>query len=120
MKHGTRKQSFSDIIEVKTIVRIGGSHGTNITKEVNVPIIPTCKSCKKRYSQCAKENIPCNEYSLLYEKQKKLSRLEKFIKGYTSSFAINEIKKFFHIDKEQATVYYWKWRKNYVRSRGEW
>ena len=111
---------MNNIIQYKIIVRIGNGINSNIKKEVNVPVIPTCKTCSKRNSECAKNNILCESYSLLHEKKKNLGALEKILKGNTSSVAINKLTNFYCIDKVQATEYYNKWRYDYVRSVKEW
>ena len=111
---------MNNIIQYKTTIRIGNRIKSNIKKEVNVPVIPTCKTCSKRRSACAKNNIVCENYSLLNEKKKKLGALQTTLKADTSSNAINELKSFYHIDKVQAIECYNKWRYDYVRSEKEW
>ena len=56
---------MNNIIMQKITIRIGNRIKSNIKKEVNVPVIPTCKTCSKRMSACAKNNIACENYSLL-------------------------------------------------------
>ena len=104
------------IIQYKTTIRMGNG----IKKEVNVPVIPTCKTCSKRRSKCAKNNIVCEQYSLLNEKKRKLGALQTTLKANTPSNAINKLKSFYHIDKVQAIECYNKWRYDYVRSEKEW
>ena len=111
---------MDNIIMQKTTIRIGNGIKSSIKKEVNVPVIPTCKTCSKRRSECAKNNIVCEQYSLLNEKKKKLGALERILKADSSSFAIHKLKSFYHIDKVQATECYNKWRYDYVRSEKEW
>ena len=111
---------MNNIIQYKIIVRVGNRINSNIKKEMNVPVIPTCKTCSKRNSECAKNNILCEGYSLLHEKKKNLGALEKILKGNTSSVAINKLKSFYCIDKVQAAECYNKWRYDYVRSDKEW
>ena len=111
---------MNNIIQYKTTIRIGNRINSNIKKEVNVPVIPTCKTCSKRRSACAKNNIVCEKYSLLNEKKKKLGALERILKADSSSNAINKLKSFYHIDKVQAIECYNKWRYDYVRSEKEW
>ena len=111
---------MNNIIMQKTTIRIGNGINSNIKKEVNVPVIPTCKTCSKRRSECAKNNIVCEKYSLLNEKKKKLGALERILKADSSSIAIHKLKSFYHIDKVQATECYNKWRYDYVRSVKEW
>ena len=111
---------MNNIIIQKTTIRVCDGIKSTIKKEVNVPIIPTCKTCSKRRAKCAKNNIVCEEYSLLNEKKKKLGALQTTLKADTSSNAINKLKSFYHIDKVQATECYNKWRYDYVRSVKEW
>ena len=111
---------MNNIIMQKTTIRIGDGINSTIKKEVNVPIIPTCKTCSKRRSKCAKNNIVCEKYSLLNEKKKKLGALQTTLKANTPSNAINKLKSFYHIDKVQAIECYNKWRYDYVRSDKEW
>lgn len=113
-------EPIDNIIIQKTTIRIGNGIKSNIKKEVNVPVIPTCKTCNKRRSACAKNNIVCERYSLLNEKEKKLGVLSQILKGQTSSVAINKLKSFYHIDNVQAIECYNKWRYDYVRSVKEW
>ena len=111
---------MNNIIMQKTTIRIGDGVKSSIKKEVNVPVIPTCKTCSKRRSACAKNNIVCEKYSLLNEKKKKLGALERILKADSSSIAIHKLKSFYCIDKVQATECYNKWRYDYVRSVKEW
>ena len=111
---------MNNIIMQKTTIRIGDGINSTIKKEVNVPVIPTCKTCNKRRSSCAKNNIVCEKYSLLNEKKKKLGALQTTLKANTPSNAINKLKSFYHIDKVQAIECYNKWRYDYVRSEKEW
>ena len=111
---------MNNIIQYKTTIRIGNGINSNIKKEVNVPVIPTCKTCSKRKSPCAKNNMVCEQYSLLNEKKKKLGALERILKADSSSIAIHKLKSFYCIDKVQATECYNKWRYDYVRSDKEW
>ena len=111
---------IDNIIMYKTTIRIGDGINSTIKKEVNVPVIPTCKTCNKRRSACAKNNIVCDKYSLLNEKKKKLGTLQTTLKADTSSNAINNLKSFYRISKGQATECYNKWRYDYVRSVKEW
>ena len=111
---------MNNIIMQKTTIRIGDGINSTIKKEVNVPVIPTCKTCSKRRSSCAKNNIVCEKYSLLNEKKKKLGALQTTLKANTPSNAIHKLKSFYHIDKGQATECYNKWRHDYVRSEKEW
>ena len=111
---------MNNIIMQKTTIRIGDGINSIIKKEVNVPVIPTCKTCSKRRSKCAKNNIVCEKYSLLNEKKKKLGALQTTLKANTPSNAIHKLKSFYHIDKGQATECYNKWRHDYVRSEKEW
>ena len=122
-KFGDNKKdidSMNNIIMQKTTIRIGNGINSNIKKEVNVPVIPTCKTCNKRKSACAKNNKVCEKYSLLNEKKKKLGALERILKADSSSIAIHKLKSFYCIDKVQATECYNKWRYDYVRSVKEW
>ena len=42
---------MNNIIMQKTTIRIGDGINSTIKKEVNVPVIPTCKTCNKlKYS----------------------------------------------------------------------
>ena len=111
---------MANIIMQKTTIRLGNGINSNIKKEVNVPVIPTCKTCSKRRSSCAKNNIVCENYSLLNEKKKKLGALQTTLKGGNPSNAINKLESFYHIDKVQAIECYNKWRYDYVRSEKEW
>ena len=111
---------MNNIIMQKTTIRIGNGINSNIKKEVNVPVIPNCKTCNERKSACAKNNIVCEKYSLLNEKKKKLGTLQTTLKANTPSNAINKLKSFYHIDKVQAIECYNKWRYDYVRSVKEW
>lgn len=111
---------MNNIIMQKTTIRIGNGINSNIKKEVNVPVIPTCKTCSKRRSACAVNNIVCEKYSLLNEKKKKLGALQATLKADTSSNAIHKLKSFYCIDKVQAIECYNKWRYDYVRSAKEW
>ena len=111
---------MNKIIMQKTTICIGDGINSTIKKEVNVPIIPTCKTCNKRKSSCAKNNIVCEKYSLLNEKKKKLGALERILKADSSSIAIHKLKSFYCIDKVQAIECYNKWRYDYVRSDKEW
>lgn len=113
-------EPIDNIIMQKTTIRIGDGISSTIKKDVNVPIIPSCKTCSKRRSVCAKNNIVCENYSLLNEKKKKLGALQTTLKADTSSNAINKLSRFYCIDKVQATEYYNKWRYDYVRSEKEW
>ena len=122
-KFGNNKkvvEPIDKIIMQKTTIRIGDGISSTIKKEVNVPVIPTCKTCNKRRSKCAKNNIVCENYSLLNEKKKKLGALQTTLKADTSSNAINKLKSFYQIDKVQAIECYHKWRHDYVRSEKEW
>ena len=111
---------MNNIIMQKTTIRIGDGINSTIKKEVNVPIIPTCKTCSKRRLKCAKNNIVCEKYSLINEKKRKLGTLQTTLKADTPSNAINKLKSFYHIDKVQAIECYNKWRYDYVRSVKEW
>ena len=111
---------MNNIIMQKTTVRIGDGINSTIKKEVNVPVIPTCKTCSKRRLKCAKNNIVCEEYSLLNEKKRKLGALQTTLKADTPSNAISNLKNFYQIDKVQAIECYNKWRYDYVRSEKEW
>lgn len=111
---------MNNIIQYKITINIGDGINSNIKKEVNVPVIPTCKTCNKRKSSCAKNNIVCEKYSLLNEKKKELGALQRTLKANTPSNAIHKLKSFYHIDKVQATECYNKWRYDYVRSEKEW
>ena len=122
-KFGDNKKDIepmNNIIMQKTTIRIGDGINSTIKKEVNVPVIPTCKTCSKRRSKCAKNNIVCENYSLLNEKKKKLGVLQTTLKANTPSNAIHKLKSFYHIDNVQAIEYYNKWRYDYVRSEKEW
>ena len=122
-KFGDNKKDIepmNNIIQYKTTIRIGDGINSSIKKEVNVPIIPTCKTCSKRRSKCVKNNIVCENYSLLNEKKKKLGALQTTLKADTPSNAISKLKSFYHIDKVQAIKCYNKWRYDYVRSDKEW
>ena len=111
---------MNNIIMQKITICIGDGINSNIKKEVNVPVIPTCKTCSKRRLKCAKNNIVCEKYSLLNEKKKKLGALERILKADSASIAIHKLKSFYHIDKVQAIECYNKWRYDYVRSVKEW
>lgn len=111
---------MNNMIQYKTTIRIGNGINSSIKKEVNVPVIPTCKTCSKRKSACAKNNIVCEKYSLLNEMKKKLGALQTTLKANTPSNAINKLKSFYCIDKVQAIECYNKWRYEYVRSDKEW
>ena len=111
---------MNNIIMQKITIRIGNGINSNIKKEVNVPVIPTCKTCSKRKSACAKNNMVCEQYSLLNEKKKKLGALERILKADSSSIAIHKLTSFYCVDKVQATECYNKWRYDYVRSEKEW
>ena len=89
---------MDNIIMQKTTIRIGNGINSSIKKDVNVPVIPTCKTCNKRKSSCAKNNIVCEKYSLLNEKKKKLGALQTTLKANTPSNAIHKLKSFYHID----------------------
>ena len=107
---------MNNIIMQKTTIRMGNG----IKKDVNVPVIPSCKTCNKRRSKCAKNNIVCEKYSLLNEKKKKLGALQTTLKANTPSNAIHKLTRFYCIDKVQAIECYNKWRYDYVRSEKEW
>ena len=111
---------MNNIIQYKTTIRIGNGINSSTKKEVNVPVIPRCKTCSNRRSACAQNNIVCEKYSLLNEKKKKLGALERILKADSSSNAIHKLKSFYHIDKVQAIECYNKWRYDYVRSEKEW
>ena len=111
---------MNNIIQYKTTIRIGNGIKSSIKKDVNVPVIPNCKTCSERKSACAKNNKVCEKYSLLNEKKKKLGTLQTTLKANTPSNAINKLKSFYHIDKVQAIECYNKWRYDYVRSEKEW
>ena len=111
---------MNNIIQYKTTIRIGDGINSTIKKEVNVPVIPTCKTCNKRKSSCAKNNIVCETYSLLNEKKKRLGRSQTTWKATTPSNAIHKLTSFYCIDKVQAIECYNKWRYDYVRSVKEW
>ena len=111
---------MTNIIQYKTTIRIGNGIKSSIKKEVNVPVIPTCKTCNERKSACAKNNMVCEQYSLLNEKKKKLGALERILKADSSSIAIHKLTSFYCVDKVQATECYNKWRYDYVRSEKEW
>ena len=113
-------EPIDNIIMQKTTICIGDGINSTIKKEVNVPVIPTCKTCSKRRLKCAKNNIVCEEYSLLNEKKRKLGALQTTLKADTPSNAISNLKNFYQIDKVQATECYNKWRYDYVRSEKEW
>ena len=113
-------EPIDNIIMQKTTIRIGDGINSTIKKDVNVPVIPTCKTCNKRRSKCAKNNIVCEKYSLLNEKKKKLGALQTTLKANTPSNAIHKLKSFYCIDKVQAIECYNKWRYDYVRSVKEW
>ena len=111
---------MNNIIMQKTTICIGDGINSNTKKEVNVPVIPTCKTCSKRRLKCAKNNIVCEKYSLIHEKKRKLGTLQTTLKANTPSNAINKLESFYCIDKVQAIECYNKWRYDYVRSEKEW
>ena len=111
---------MNKIIMQKTTICIGDGINSTIKKEVNETVIQKCKTCSKRRSACAKNNIVCEQYSLLNEKKKKLGALERILKADSSSIAIHKLKSFYCIDKVQAIECYNKWRYDYVRSAKEW
>ena len=78
-------EPIDNIIIQKTTIRVCDGIKSTIKKEVNVPIIPTCKTCSKRRAKCAKNNIVCEKYSLLNEKKKKLGALQTTLKAASSA-----------------------------------
>ena len=67
IKQNKGEIKMNNIIMQKTTIRIGDGINSTIKKEVNVPIIPTCKTCSKRRSKCAKNNIyPINNIIFIF------------------------------------------------------
>lgn len=80
--------------------------------------IPNCKTC--HHENKCKKSRKCNLELIHYKPRKSiiktLPKIEKFIESQLPYDSIRYLMSNFKIDHRNATDYYWKWRREYMRS----
>lgn len=85
--------------------------------------IPTCKNCTVRRKGYPIQCRECGEHKINFvmkvNAKKQFNNLEKFLIDRPIDVSIIHIKKLFGLTNKQATEYYWKWRKDFMKN-GNW